>query len=68
MEQYDAVLREWKLVESGNSPGSYSIIGRVYEDKKNRLEESDTIRTSHVNFIDFSLGIAKTRNTTYKLD
>jgi hypothetical protein len=62
---YDAVLKDWYLVEG---EGFSAIYGNIYADTKGRFSDGDRVRTSRVTELDREAGIAVTRNTTYKLE
>lgn len=60
---YDAELRDWTLA---NYYGGKIGFGRVYNDRKERFQDGETIRTSKVLRIEGGR-ILQTRNTRYLL-
>lgn len=59
-------LENWSIQTLTDSQGEYSrLLGNVYEDP--RFLEGGFIHTSEIVEIDEENGIAKTRNTTYRL-
>lgn len=64
-QEYDAILSDWQVVDIY---GMHCLRGRVYNDKKDRFERGEMIKTSPLEYIDFANKIAKTKNSIYKLD
>lgn len=61
----DNLLKNWEIEKYY---GNYVLIGDIYNDTKKRFSDGSTIQTSRLFKIDFQSGIAKTKNSIYKLD
>ena len=67
-EEFDAILENW-IVRSPREDGTVCLSGDIFEDKKNRFDDGELVRTSFSSGKQkFSEGfIIQTRNTKYKL-
>lgn len=59
----ERLIRNWNIERVGNG---FIIVGYIFNDP--RFPDHTPIRTSRLREIDFVDGIAKTRNTIYKLE
>ena len=67
--EYNAIMSEWTIsMENPGRHGLASIRGRIYNDKNKRFENGEIVITSPLEYVDFNTMIARTKNTTYKLD
>lgn len=69
MIEIDAILKDWSI--QSNLPfrtGIVCIKGNVVTDHKNRFEQDTTIITSPLVELDLVNMIARTKNSTYKLE
>jgi len=63
--KFTATLKDWRI---SDTHGFYRLMGKIYDDAEGRFEDSTAILTSRLRSIDFEKGIAKTKNSTYKLE
>lgn len=66
-EKQKARLKNWKHVRDGDDWRPYPhLTGNVYDHP--RLHDGEYIGTSALLWVDFTIGIAETRNTIYILE
>lgn len=59
------LIKNWTIKQYGVDA---VIWGKIYRDMKGRFADGTYIRTSRIEFIDFTKGLVKTKNSVYELD
>ena len=59
------ILKNWSIQKTWD--GCHVLIGRLYNDDKERYDDGTEIRTSALRSIDFVMGVAYTDHTRYIL-
>lgn len=60
------LLKDWYIQRAYD--GGVVIVGKIYNDTKNRFEDGTEIQTSAVQQADFAEGVIFTRNSVYHLE
>ena len=59
------LLKNWTIERWGSG---VVVIGKIYNDTKNRFADGTSIHTSKLTHCDFANGVIETLNSTYNLD
>lgn len=60
------LLKDWTIERACD--GGVVVVGKIYNDTKNRFENGTEVQTSAVQQADFAEGVIFTRNSVYHLE